>query len=156
MTSFQKVLVPTDFSPHADEALRTAVDIARRYEGSVTLVYVYEPVAYALPNEHVLYAPLQLKEMFASFEQRLAAAKADALAAGAARVETRLLVGPAAPEITNLAEQGQFDLIVIGTRGRTGLSRIVMGSVAERVVRTAPCAVLAVHLRDKKKHPAAA
>lgn len=151
MTSFQNVLVPTDFSPHANEAVRTAADLAGRYGGTITLVYVYEPVAQALPSEHMLYAPLQMRELFVIFEQRLASAKSDALAAGASRVETRLLVGPTAPEIVSFAEQGAFDLIVIGTRGRTGLNRLLMGSVAERVVRTAPCPVLTVHLPDRKQ-----
>ena len=146
MTSFQSFLVPTDFSPHADEAIRTAADLARRYAGSVTLVYVFEPVAQALPNEHVIHSPLQMQELFSLFEQRLANAKAQALEAGAPRVETRLLVGPAATEIVELARQGGFDLIVMGTRGRTGLSRLLVGSVAERVVRTAPCPVLTVRL----------
>ena len=117
----------------------------------MTLVYVFEPVARALPNEHVLHSPLQMQELFNLFEQRLANAKSQALEAGAPRVQTRLLVGPAAPEIVELAAQGGFDLIVMGTRGRRGLSRLFMGSVAERVVRTAPCPVLTVHLPDPKQ-----
>jgi nucleotide-binding universal stress UspA family protein len=149
MTSFQNVLVPTDFSPHADEAIRIAADLARRYGSSMTLVYVYEPVAQALPNEHVLRSPLQMQELFGLFEQRLADAKGQALEAGAPKVESRLLVGPAAPEIVELAGQGGFDLIVMGTRGRTGLNRLLVGSVAERVVRTAPCPVLTVRHHDQ-------
>ena len=151
MTSLQSFLVPTDFSPHADEAIRTAAELARRYAGAITLVYVYEPVAQALPNEHVLHSPYQMQELFSLFEQRLANAKIEALEAGAPRVETRLLVGPAAPEIVELAGQGGFDLIVMGTRGRTGLKRLLVGSVAERVVRTAPCPVLTVHLPDRNQ-----
>jgi nucleotide-binding universal stress UspA family protein len=151
MTAFQNILVPTDFSPHADEAIRTAADLARRYAGAVTLLYVYEPVAQSLPNEHVLRSPRQMRELFALFEQRLAGAKVRALEAGTPRVETRLVVGPAAPEIVELAQQGGFDLIVMGTHGRTGFSRWLEGSVAERVVRTASCPVLTVRLLDRSQ-----
>jgi nucleotide-binding universal stress UspA family protein len=151
MTPFQNILVPTDFSPHADEAIRAAADLARRYAGAITLVYVYEPVAQSLPNEHVLYSPLQMQELVGVFERRLASAKVHALEAGAPRVETRLMVGPAAPEIVELAQRGGFDLIVMGTHGRTGFSRLLVGSVAERVVRTALCPVLTVRLLDRSR-----
>lgn len=149
MTPFQKILVPTDFSRHSTEALHTAADLSRRYEAAtVSLVYVFEPVTYALPEGHVMAAPTQLQELDAVFEQRLAGAKAEAEAAGARNVQTKLLTGPVAGEITDYAEQERFDLIVMGTHGRTGLRHLVLGSVAEKVVRTAPCAVLTVRVRE--------
>lgn len=149
MTPFQKILVPTDFSRHSTEALHTAADLSRRYEAStVSLVYVFEPVTYALPEGHVMAAPTQIQELDAVFEQRLAGVKAEAEAAGARNVQTKLLTGPVANEITDYAEQEHFDLIVMGTHGRTGLRHLVLGSVAEKVVRTAPCAVLTVRVRE--------
>jgi universal stress protein A len=151
MTPFQKILVPTDFSKHSTEAVQTAADLSRRYEATVTLAYVFEPVTYALPEGHVMQAPPQLEEMQSVFEQRLVQAVADAKSAGALGVEGKLLTGPVAPEITDYAERGKFDLIVMGTHGRTGLRHLVLGSVAEKVVRTAPCAVLTVRVRDADK-----
>jgi nucleotide-binding universal stress UspA family protein len=148
MTPFHKILVPTDFSRHSTEAVLTAADLSRRYEASVTLAYVFEPVTYALPEGHIMQSPPQLEEMQSVFEQRLVEAKAEARAAGALDVEAKLLTGPVATEIADYAERGHFDLIVMGTHGRTGLRHLVLGSVAEKVVRVAPCAVLTVRVRE--------
>ena len=148
MKPFQKILVATDFSPHSALALQLAADVSRRYDASVTLLYVYEPIAYALPEGYQLFTEPQLDELFLAFRKQLAEQKQAALAAGALRVETQLSTGSAASEICALAETGSFDLIVLGTHGRKGLSHVVLGSVAERVLRTAPCPVLTV--RDKR------
>lgn len=148
MTPFRKILVPTDFSKHSAEAVKAAADLSRRYEASVTLAYVFEPVTYALPEGHVMQSPPQLDEMRSAFEQRLLEAAATARAVGALNVDAKLLTGPVASEIIDHAAQGAFDLIVMGTHGRTGLRHLVLGSVAEKVVRTAPCAVLTVRVRE--------
>lgn len=147
MKPFQKILVPTDFSPHADEALQVAAELCKRYDASLTLAYVYVPVAYSLPDGYTVYAPTQaqLGSIHEDLRRGLGTLKAKGEAAGAARVETRLLEGPIASEICALAAEG-FDLIVMGTHGRTGFSHVLLGSVAEKVVRTAPCPVLTVRL----------
>jgi nucleotide-binding universal stress UspA family protein len=148
---FRKILVATDFSPPADEAVLRAADLSRRYDAPLTLVYVYQPVAYGgLPEAHVIYTPLVMGDLTAAFEQRLLAAKHVAETAGAKSVQTKLLMGPPAGEITDYARTEQFDLIAIGTHGRTGLSRFLLGSVAEKVVRTAPCPVLSVRLDETR------
>jgi universal stress protein A len=148
MTPFKKILVPTDFSRHSAEAVSAAADLSRRYEASVTLAYVFEPVTYALPEGHVMQSPPQVEEMRSVFEERLVQAEADARAAGALDVSAKLLTGPVAPEIADFAKVGGYDLIVMGTHGRTGLRHLMLGSVAEKVVRTAPCAVLTVRVRE--------
>ena len=148
MAPFRKILVPTDFSKHSAHAIDTAADLSRRYEASVTLAYVFEPVTYALPEGHVMQSPPQLEEMRSAFEQRLVEATAEARVAGALDVQSKLLTGPVANEIVDFARQDQFDLIVMGTHGRTGLRHLVLGSVAEKVVRTASCAVLTVRARE--------
>lgn len=148
MIPFRKILVPTDFSKHSSAAMDAAADLSRRYEAAVTLAYVFEPVTYALPEGHVMQSPPQLDEMRSAFEERLAQAKIEAETAGALRVQSKLLTGPVANEISDFAEKGEFDLIVMGTHGRTGLRHLVLGSVAEKVVRTAPCAVLTVRVRE--------
>jgi universal stress protein A len=151
MTPFKKILVPTDFSKHSAEAVATAADLSRRFEAPVTLAYVFEPVTYALPEGHVMQSPPLVEEMHTVFEERLRQAKTEAVAAGALNVETKLLTGPVAPEITDFAGRENFDLIIMGTHGRTGLRHLVLGSVAEKVVRTAPCAVLTVRVREPNK-----
>jgi nucleotide-binding universal stress UspA family protein len=142
MKPFNKILVPVDFSVHAAKAIAAAADLSRRYEAPLTLVHVYEPIAYGLPEGYVLYTPTQLADMLTEFGKRLAAAKRDAEAAGALQVGTEQLQGWPAIEIVDYATQKGFDLIVMGTHGRKGIKHALMGSVAERVVRTAPCPVL--------------
>jgi nucleotide-binding universal stress UspA family protein len=151
MTPFRKILVPTDFSRHSTEAIHAAADLSRRYDAPVTLAYVFEPVTYALPEGHIMQSPVQLEEMRSAFEERLAQTQVEATAAGALGVDSKLLTGPVAEEIADYAERGKYDLIVMGTHGRTGLRHLVLGSVTEKVVRIAPCAVLTVRVRDKAK-----
>lgn len=144
MNTFTKILVPVDFTPHSSEALRVACDLAQRYGAPMTLVYVYEPIDYALPEGYVLYTPDQLALLTDSFEKRLGEAREQAQLLGAPSVDTRVLQGPPAAEIVDFATEQGYDLIVLGTHGRTGLRHVVMGSVAERVLRTARCPVMAV------------
>lgn len=141
---FEKILVPVDFAEHSAEAVRRAADLAQHYSASLTLVYVYEPADYALPEGYVLYTPEQIGRMTQEFEQRLAATQREVQSVGVGRVTTKLLTGSAATEIVDFARDGGFDLIVMGTHGRKGLTHFLMGSVAERVVRLAPCPVMTV------------
>lgn len=144
MTPFSKLLVPIDFTPHSAEAVYRAVDLAGRYDAELLLLYVYEPGDYPVPEGFMLYTPEQLDRLTTEIQKRLEAARQDAVAAGARRVSTRLAQGSAASAILDLARDEHFDLIVMGTHGRTGVGRWVMGSVAEKVVRGAPCPVLTV------------
>jgi nucleotide-binding universal stress UspA family protein len=130
-----------------------AAELSRRYEAPMTIVHVFEPAPYALPETYVLYTAPQLARMYAELERLLAGAKQHTEAARASNVTTRLLEGFAAGEITRFASQGGFDLIVMGTHGRTGFKHFLVGSVAERVVQTAHCPVLTVPLRaDERDH----
>lgn len=144
VATFKKILVPVDFSESSTLALDTAVALAKDYDASLTIVHVYEPLAIALPEGYQLFSEEQLNQMFAEFQRELAQQRKRAESAGALRVDTELLHGFAVGEIQNFAEQCKFDLIVMGTHGRRGLSHALLGSVAERVVRLAPCPVLTV------------
>ena len=149
MTTFQKILVPVDFSIHSAEAIKIASDLARRYAGTLTLVHVHDPVPYALPETYELYTPDQKVRLINELEKGLAAAKRGADGARAPQVDTRLLQGQPAPAIIEFAHSNNFDSIVMGTHGRTGITHALMGSVAEKVVRTASCPVLTVRSRDE-------
>lgn len=144
MKPFKKILVPVDFSAHSEEAMHVAADLASHYGGSVTLVYVHEPMQYALPEGYILYTPDQIAQMTSAFQERLNRAEQAIKVMGVAQVQTRLLQGIVPFELGELAREEQMDLIVMGTHGRTGVKRALMGSVAERVLRTAPCPVLVV------------
>ena len=145
--SITKILVPVDFSAHADRAFNYAVTVAQRFGASLTLVHVVEDpyVTGAWSNE--VYMPNLgeiLEALVADAERRLAALK-QSVTAPELTIETAVIAGRPAPAIVEHATTGGYDLIVMGTRGRTGLSHLVMGSVAERVLRKAPCPVLTVH-----------
>jgi len=147
MKPIHKILVPTDFSEHSAYALSYAVDLAQRYEAALSLVHVYPVVNYAAAEGFALYTPEQLAELLSKLGDQLKIAEEQARALGVSRISTTLLQGEAYKEILELA--AGFDLIVMGTHGRTGFKHALMGSVAEKLVRTAPCPVLTV-----RKHPA--
>ena len=148
MKPFRKILVPVDFSACSKEAVRAAADVATHYGAEVCLINVYEPINYALPGNYPFYMPGQLENILAECEKHLAASKKDAEAAGIAHAQTQQLQGIPATEIVEFAKKHGFDLIVMGTHGRTGLQHVMIGSVAEKVVRRAPCAVLTVRAAE--------
>jgi glycine betaine transporter len=155
MTGFKRVLVPVDFSAHSVEATRVAADLARRFDGSLTLIHVYDPMIHALPEGFVLVPRTAIDKLFEAFGSQLESARRQALDAGAPRVETKLIEGFVTAEIVEAAKRGEFDLIVMGTHGRTGMSHLVIGSIAERVVRLSHCPVLTVKKPGSKATPSA-
>ena len=152
MKPFQKILVPVDFSACSAEAVRVAAELSRRFEASLTLVHVYDPLVYALPDGFMFMPQPAIDQLLEAFKEQLAQTKLQALEAGATRVETQVLQGFVAGAIIDRATAGAFDLIVIGTHGRTGVPHVLIGSTAERVVRLAPCPVLTVK-KGKVKEP---
>ena len=121
----KQILFPTDFSSASEAARHVAVDMARETGAALHVVHVVPPVTDpSLPAE------------------QLTALSRDI--GGGLSVTTALLDGYAGREIVRYARERGIDLIVIGTHGRTGLSRAILGSVAESVVRLAPCPVLSV------------
>jgi nucleotide-binding universal stress UspA family protein len=155
MPPISRILVPTDFSPNSREATAWAADLAGRYRASITLVHVYQPVSMILPEGFVLKSAEDIAELLASLNAALAEAK-DQLAAAAPglEVDATLLQGAPFAEIVRHARENGFDLIVVGTHGRTGLKHALLGSVAEKVVRKAHCPVLTVRLAGHSfEHP---
>ena len=130
----QKILVPFDVSEHATEALAYAADLARRYDALLSIVYVDQPLTYALPEGYAQVSTEERAKILARFEHAIGDARRSALAAGAPRVEGQILRGNAADEIVHMALRDHYDLIVMGTHGRSGLAHALLGSVAERIV----------------------
>ena len=139
-----RILVPVDFSVHADKALRYAATLAGRFNATVELLHVvedpYRTGAWS-PDVYTPVIPEILDNLVADARRRLEDMKVVA-AAGGVDVRTDVLIGLPAHSI--IEKSTDFDLIVMGTHGRTGLPHIVTGSVAERVVRKAACPVLTV------------
>lgn len=149
MDPIKKLLCPTDFSDSSDAAFALAVDLASQLGSSVELVHVVQPPVYVGWEDSPagLTATAQLLEQTRQrAEQQLTAAAAK-LASKGVPIQTRMYDGSPAQQIAELSKQ--VDLIVIGTHGRTGLPHLLLGSVAERVVRTASCPVLTVPRHGK-------
>jgi len=126
-------------------ALDRAAELARRLDAELTLLHVVVPLP-ALSDAVVLVSPQELNAVQArEDEKELARWAAEAERAAGRPVRARARAGDAAAEILRHAREEGCDLLVIGTHGRTGIPRLVLGSVAERVARQAPCPVLVVH-----------
>jgi len=142
--SISRILVPVDFSTHSDQALRYAASLARRLGASLELLHVVEDPFMAGAWSSEVYFPNVtelLDSMIADARRRLSDLK-DVVAPERVPISTVVLKGRPAPAILEHAKGGHFDLVVMGTHGRTGLAHLFMGSVAEAVVRRAPCPVL--------------
>jgi nucleotide-binding universal stress UspA family protein len=136
----QKILVPVDFSDFSREALAAATGIAELRGAEITLLHVMiEPQA-SVPYEVYIDWQKVKGEIRADAEKLLAQMAAPGTSAG--KAVKRLEWGEPASTIVQVAKEGSFDLIVMATHGRTGLSRLFLGSVAENVIRHAPCPVL--------------
>lgn len=138
MLPIHTILHPTDFSRYSDSAFRVACMVARDCGARLVVVHVVPPPVFVYGEGVMLPDPEAFK---APARQQLSQ-----LAAQDARisVEHRLMEGDPGAEIARAASDLHADLIVIGTHGRTGLGRLLMGSVAEQVMRKAPCPVLSV------------
>jgi len=149
MTAFRRILHPTDFSPASAPALRRAVALARACRAPLVLLHVMTPpspfIGEGVPPSS--YADLLLVARRSS-KRRLAAALARVKREG---VRSRAIFeeGLPADEILRAARRARADLIVMGTHGRSGVSRVFMGSVAERVVRESRCPVLTVRAHGR-------
>lgn len=143
MAQIRRILFPTDFSERAHAAWAYAELLATKFGAEVHLLHVLqEPVA-VLPESSLAVAPpaVNLPDLIEAAEEGLARV---AVAAPASIAGRTVLHGPTAEEVVRYATEVNADLIVMGTHGRTGLAHVLLGSVAERVVRKAPCAVLTV------------
>jgi nucleotide-binding universal stress UspA family protein len=147
---WKKILCPIDFSEASRSALRAAVEVARRFGGELTLFHAYPLPGYTLPEGTVLPNAEMLQALAGETQVMLDKWKAEAVAMGAAQVVTDKAVGEPASAILDAAEAGGFDLVVVATHGRTGLAHMLLGSVAERVVRRCPTPVLTVRPRPQK------
>lgn len=149
-----RILMPTDFSDTSDAALDFAKVIAETFKASLHLLHVFEDPFVTGAFAAETYAPMPPATRAALLEDATARLKARLPVADRARFHgtTDIVSGIGAPAIVEYARDHDFDLIVMGTHGRTGMAHLLMGSVAERVVRTAHCPVLTVH-KDRVETP---
>lgn len=138
MLPFKTILFATDFSPTSEVAFHVAAALARDYHARVIAMHVVEPVNIGFSEYGNYIGPEEDKEH--------ALELLNAIVSPSPRVtlERRMVEGAPAEMIAEVATEVKADLIVMGTHGRTGLTRLVMGSVAEEVLRRAPCPVLTI------------
>jgi len=143
MISPKTILVPSDFSECSDEALRYGLELARRFDASLHLLHVVQdPVTQPWAAEGFSAPLFEVVEQWQrQAEARLRASVPDA---DRHRVTVASVVATPYAEILAYAAANDVDLIVMGTHGRSGVSHMLLGSIAERVVRRAPCPVLTV------------
>lgn len=138
MYTIHSILLPTDFSEYSDHALAVAGSLARDHGARLVLLHVVEGEIVA--GESGIWLPPAQGTLEEARERLETLPVPDP----SLPVEHRVASGFPVDEILRLAEKEPFDLIVMGTHGRTGLSRLLMGSVAEQVLRRAQCPVLTV------------
>jgi universal stress protein A len=141
MSTIRKILVPTDFSPHAEEAFRVAHDLARATGASVVVFHVSRPPAVVSDGGSTFTTPAGDEEKDVWDRLRKIQPQDPAV-----RVEHEVIVAdrPDATHILRIIEERGCDLIVMGTHGLTGLRHLLFGSLTEDVVRKAPCPVMVV------------
>jgi nucleotide-binding universal stress UspA family protein len=141
MFRIQTILHPTDFSPPAGHAFEVACALARDHGARLVLLHVKPPPQVLFGKMGpVVVEPPDLRRTLQEQLDRLRPAESPL------HVERRLAEGDAAAEIVKTAREVGSELVVMGTHGRTGLRRLLLGSVAEQVLRRAPCPVLTLRL----------
>ena len=145
--SLKAILVPIDFSDCSKKALRYAVPLAKQFGATITLLHVVHVNYAAGPEFGVIDFPLMEADLRKSAEKQLGQLAATEIQQQAA-AQTLVRIGQEMVEIVDCAKRLESDLIIISTHGRTGLKHVFMGSVAENVVRLAPCPVLVVREQE--------
>lgn len=151
---FEKILVPLDGSEHSLRALQIAVQIAKRFNGKITLIHAYSvgvrPIVMAepatlSPQTIPIMAPEDFSKVVEATRKTGTAILADGegkVKAEGVPVETLLKEGHSVQEILRTARDGNFDLIVMGARGISKIREVFLGSVSDGIIRNAPCPVL--------------
>ena len=141
MAGFRKILVPVDFSTHSSRALQTAIELAKAFGAKLHLLHCYQinvgaisPYGLVIPESFDRDIREAATKQLAQWREKVTAQK----------IEVESEVSPLFPSeaIASTAERIGADLIVMGTRGLSGIKHVMLGSVAERTVRIAPCPVL--------------
>ena len=148
LAGYRKFLVPIDFSEHSQKTVESATQLALLTGGSITLLHVFQVPNYPAAFYQGLYTEHEQVKIQVDSLKREANAQLsfviEQITATGLEAQPLLRIGTAYDEIVNVAKEIRADLIVIGSHGRAGFERFLVGSTAERVVQYAPCPVLVV------------
>jgi nucleotide-binding universal stress UspA family protein len=156
LMTITRILVPTDFSECSGAAFTTAVDLARTLGAEITLLHVWDvPFLWPSVGDTVVTVPTEAPMTVAQLVKKRAVEELERFMTDyphpGVRVTARLEMGDPVQCVCNVAQEGSYDLVAMGTHGRTGLSRVLAGSVAENVVRHSAVPVLTVRTADVPK-----
>lgn len=146
--SFRKILVPVDFSDHSARAVEVARELAKAFGAKLVLLHCYQVNPGAVSPYGIVLPEGFDREVREAAARRLEEWRQEASADGL-DVEARLSSTFPSMGISDAASEEKVDLVVMGTRGLSGLKHVLLGSVAERTLRTAPCPVLTVKKADE-------
>ena len=141
-----KILVPVDFSEHSQKALRYALAFATQFDAEVVLVHIVEQMVY--PGDW-MYPPLAVTDFAAEKREQMIERLRSLDAGSGVKTQHMVRLGRAWQEVTEIARELKTDLIILATHGYTGLKHVLLGSVAEKIVRHAPCPVLSVRPEER-------
>ena len=145
MTTFSNILVPVDFGEPSERALEVAMSLAAQTGGEITILHVFDvPASY--PGMGI--SPVELLAPMWAAEREQLEATLERAKATVPKATDEIARGVPWREIMAAIERHRPDLVVMGTHGRRGMSRMLLGSVAEKIVRLSPVPVLTVGARD--------
>ncbi|HEX8438477.1 universal stress protein [Archangium sp.] len=150
MSNIQRILVPVDFSETSKRALDYAYLFANRFDAKLDVLHVWRPSEYA-GDEMVVMTRSEPELTLSTYLRNHADQQLSAFLEGVPHSQQMLESGEPALVIAKVAAEGKYDLVIMGTHGRTGLSHMMVGSVAEKVVRLAPCPVLTYRTPAEKE-----
>ncbi len=149
MTEWKRICCAVELSEPSRIAMLKAAELARRFEGDLVLVHV-QPFQPSLGTD-MLITPQKLDQMeHAELESAMALLREEAERVSGKSVRSEVLSGDPATEILRFVRERGCDVLVVGTHGRKGLTRLVLGSVAEGLVRSAPCSVLVARRHEPR------
>jgi len=137
----KKILVPVDFSENSKKILNSAGDIAGKFSAALSVVFVVQ----SFDDYSGFFVPHMPVAKFEEEMVRGAENKMESFLTGYEGIEAKVLVGDVGEEIVRHAEEMAVDMIIMGTHGYKGLEKVMFGSIAEKVVKTAPCPVLTIN-----------
>ncbi len=154
MKNFDRILAPVDFSKCSRSALNYAISLAHQLGAKLRIVHICEVPALVSPDL-VVTIPDQPTQTISEWvrneaDSGMAEFMAELAIPDGVEIETKLIAGDAPERIAKEATEYDADLIVMGTHGRKGMAHLIMGSVAERTLRIAPCPVLTIRSNEKE------
>ena len=145
MTRIRRILAATDFSKTSAKALTGAIDLAQTHRAKLAIMHAYVPLVPLVPEQYIEAGTWdRIDTETQRWAERQLAKLAERARKSGVRVSSMLVSGDPSRQIVRTARSLRADLIVVGTHGRQGLTKLFLGSVAERVIATAACPVLTI------------